>query len=76
MIARENAQRRAAILVNVRGRDTASFVEEATARLREELSFPAGYYFEFGGQFENLVAAKRRLTIIVPLTLALIEYWL
>ena len=72
MIARENAQRRAAILVNVRGRDTASFVEEATARLREELSFPAGYYFEFGGQFENLVAAKRRLTIIVPLTLALI----
>jgi heavy metal efflux system protein len=72
VIARENTQRRAAIMVNVRGRDTASFVEEATARIRNELRFPDGYYFEFGGQFENLVAAKRRLTIIVPLALALI----
>jgi cobalt-zinc-cadmium resistance protein CzcA len=72
VIARENTQRRAAILVNVRGRDTASFVQEATARIRNEVKFPAGYYFEFGGQFENLVAAKRRLSIIVPLALALI----
>jgi cobalt-zinc-cadmium resistance protein CzcA len=72
VIARENTRRRAAILVNVRGRDTASFVEEATERIRERVKFPDGYYFEFGGQFENLVAAKRRLTIIVPLALALI----
>jgi cobalt-zinc-cadmium resistance protein CzcA len=72
MIARENTQRRAAIMVNVRGRDTASFVEDATAQIRNKVNFPAGYYFEFGGQFENLVAAKRRLTIIVPLALALI----
>ena len=72
VIARENTQRRAAIMVNVRGRDTASFVEEATERLRQEVEFPDGYYFEFGGQFENLVAAKRRLTVIVPLALALI----
>jgi cobalt-zinc-cadmium resistance protein CzcA len=72
VITRENTQRRVAILVNVRGRDTASFVDEATARIRKQVQFPDGYYFEFGGQFENLVAAKRRLTIIVPLALALI----
>lgn len=72
VIARENTQRRAAILVNVRGRDTASFVQDATVRIRNEVKFPDGYYFEFGGQFENLVAAKRRLSIIVPLALALI----
>ena len=71
-IARENTQRRVAILVNVRGRDTEGFVHEATAKIRERIPFPEGYYFEFGGQFENLVAAKRRLAVIVPLTLALI----
>ena len=72
VIARENTQRRAAIMINVRGRDTAGFVREAAARIREAVTFPDGYYFEFGGQFENLVAAKRRLTIIVPLALTLI----
>lgn len=72
VIARENTQRRAAILVNVRGRDTASFVQDATERIRKEVVFPSGYYFEFGGQFENLVAAKKRLSIIVPVALGLI----
>jgi heavy metal efflux system protein len=71
-IARENTQRRAGILVNVRGRDTAGFVEEATAALRNRVKFPEGYYFEFGGQFENLVAARQRLMIVVPLALGLI----
>ena len=71
-IARENTQRRVGILINVRGRDTASFVQAATEKIREQVKFPDGYYFEFGGQFENLVAAKKRLTIIVPLALALI----
>ncbi len=60
------------ILVNVRGRDTAGFVEEATAALRQRVKFPEGYYFEFGGQFENLVAARQRLMVVVPIALALI----
>lgn len=71
-IARENTQRRAAILVNVRGRDTAGFVEEATRAIREKVKFSDGYYFEFGGQFRNLVEAQARLAIVVPLALALI----
>jgi cobalt-zinc-cadmium resistance protein CzcA len=71
-IARENTQRRAAILVNVRGRDTAGFVEEATRAIREKVKFAEGYYFEFGGQFRNLVGARQRLVVVVPLALALI----
>jgi len=71
-IARENAQRRVAILINVRGRDTAGFVEEAQARLHAQLKLPEGYYIEFGGQFRNLIEAKKRLAIVVPLALALI----
>ena len=72
MIVRENAQRRVGILINVRGRDTAGFVEEATRKIREQVKFPEGYYFEFGGQFENLVQAKKRLILVVPLALTLI----
>lgn len=71
-IVREDTQRRVSVLINVRGRDTASFVEEATRAIREKVSFPDGYYFEFGGQFKNLVEAKQRLAIVVPLALALI----
>jgi len=71
-IARENTQRRAAILVNVRERDTAGFVEEATRAIREQVKFGEGYYFEFGGQFRNLVEARQRLGVVVPLALALI----
>jgi cobalt-zinc-cadmium resistance protein CzcA len=61
-----------AVLVNVRGRDTEGFVKEAEAKLRDRLELPAGYYFEFGGQFENLQAARTRLAILVPATLAMI----
>ena len=71
-IAREDAQRRIAILINVQDRDTGGFVEEATRAIRDKVSFPPGYYFEFGGQFENYLEAKRRLTIVVPLALAII----
>ncbi len=72
VIARENTQRRAAILVNVRGRDTESFVREATAKIQERVKFPNGYFFEFGGQFRNLVEARQRLIVVVPVALALI----
>ena len=71
-IARENTQRRAAILVSVRGRDTAGFVAEATDAIRAKVKFSEGYYFEFGGQFRNLVEARARLGVVVPLALALI----
>ncbi len=71
-ITREDTQRRVAILINVRGRDTESFVRDAQQKLAAAVKFPAGYYFEFGGQFENLQAARTRLAIVVPVALALI----
>jgi cobalt-zinc-cadmium resistance protein CzcA len=61
-----------AILINVRGRDTEGFVREADARLRAALRLPPGYYYAFGGQFENLQAARARLALVVPAALALI----
>ncbi len=71
-ISRENTQRRVSVLINVRGWDTASFVEEATKAIHERVKFPDSYYFEFGGQFKNLMEAKKRLTVVVPLALGLI----
>jgi cobalt-zinc-cadmium resistance protein CzcA len=71
-ITREGGQRRVSILINVRGRDTEGFVRDATARLHEKLKLPPGYYYEFGGQFENLQAARARLAFVVPGTLVLI----
>jgi cobalt-zinc-cadmium resistance protein CzcA len=71
-IARENTHRRVSILINVRGRDTEGFVTEATRVVREKVKFPSGYYFEFGGQFKNLVEARKRLAIVVPIALVLI----
>ena len=70
-ISREAVRRRVVVELNVRGRDVASFAAEAQARLRD-VQLPAGYYIKWGGQFENLQAATRRLSIVVPLVLALI----
>lgn len=71
-LTREDTRRRVALLINVRGRDTEGFVREAQQRLRTELSLPPGYDFEFGGQFENLQAARARLALVVPAALVLI----
>ena len=71
-ITRENTQRRVAILINVGGRDMESFVREAADRLGAEMDIPPGYAFEFGGQFENLQAARTRLAIVVPAALTVI----
>ncbi|MGE0453252.1 MAG: efflux RND transporter permease subunit [Vicinamibacteria bacterium] len=71
-ISREAVRRRIVVELNVRGRDVASFVAEAKDRIRREVRLPAGYYVRWGGQFENLEAAARRLAIVVPLVLALI----
>ena len=71
-ISREAVGRRIVVEMNVRGRDVASFVREAQQRLREKVELPAGYYLKWGGQFENLAAATRRLAVVVPLALSLI----
>ncbi len=71
-IRRESAKKRAAVLINVRGRDTQSFVSEAKATIEKELKIPPGNYVEWGGSFKNLEKAKKRLSILVPLALALV----
>ncbi|MCI0541655.1 MAG: CusA/CzcA family heavy metal efflux RND transporter [Verrucomicrobiales bacterium] len=71
-VTREAGQRRGAILVNLRGRDVEGYVKEALARIKSEVKFPAGYYYEFGGQFENLQKARVRLALIVPMALVFI----
>ncbi|MBI4613087.1 MAG: efflux RND transporter permease subunit [Planctomycetes bacterium] len=68
-ITREWAKRRIVVQANVRGRDTASFVEEARERIESEVVLPPGYSFDFGGQFEHLERARKRLALVVPLAL-------
>jgi cobalt-zinc-cadmium resistance protein CzcA len=71
-ISRENGKRRVVVTANVRGRDLGSFVAEAEGRIRDEVTLPAGYWTAWGGQFENLLSAGRRLQIVVPLALGAI----
>ena len=66
-ISRENGKRRIVVQTNVRGRDIGSFVEEAQARITSEVKLPPGSWLAWGGQFENLVQAKRRLSVVVPI---------
>lgn len=71
-ITHENGERRIYVGFNVRGRDVESTIEEIENILDEKLKLPDGYYYTYGGQFENLNAAKRRLAVAVPLALAII----
>ena len=72
-ITREWGYRRINISCNIRGRDMGSFVSEAQRRIDEEVPLPSGrYHVEWGGQFENLISARQRLMIVVPLALVLI----
>tara|TARA_R110002073_G_scaffold11861_1_gene53353 strand:- start:139727 stop:142831 length:3105 start_codon:yes stop_codon:yes gene_type:complete len=71
-INRENSKRNAVVSANVRGRDLGSFVTELQQRVREEINIPPGYWVDYGGSFERLQSASRRLMIVVPLALALI----
>lgn len=71
-ISREKSQRRIVIGFNVEGRDVQSVVSEIQARLTKEVRLPTGYYFTYGGQFENLQKASSRLLIAVPAALLLI----
>jgi cobalt-zinc-cadmium resistance protein CzcA len=71
-IQREWSRRRVVVQCNVRGRDVASFVDDARERIATQVEFPAGYTVEWGGQFENMERANRRLAVIVPMALGLI----
>jgi len=71
-ISRDNTYRRIYVGVNVRGRDVETMIEEIQGKLDAQLKLPAGYYITYGGSFENLKRAKERLTIVVPIALALI----
>ena len=71
-VSREDGRRRVVVTANVRGRDIGSLVEEAQGRISREIALPAGYEIKWGGQFENLTAARRRLMIVVPACFVLI----
>jgi cobalt-zinc-cadmium resistance protein CzcA len=71
-VSRDNGKRRIYIEANVAGRDLGSFVDEAQARIAEQVKLAPGSWIEWGGQFQNLQAATRRLMIIVPICFILI----
>ncbi|HXA02225.1 MAG TPA: CusA/CzcA family heavy metal efflux RND transporter [Cytophagaceae bacterium] len=71
-ISRDQAKRKITVGINVRERDVQSLVEEIQNKLDAQLKLPPGYYMSYGGQFQNLVEAKERLSIAIPVALALI----
>ena len=71
-IQREDSKRRIVVGFNVRNRDVQSIVEELQGKVEDQIKFPPGYYTTVGGAFENLNEAKKRLSIAVPVSLALI----
>lgn len=71
-ISRDDGRRRIVVSANLRGRDVESAIEELEVVLKEKLNLPEGYYYSFGGQFQNLAAAKARLSVAVPAALVLI----
>ncbi|UGY15282.1 efflux RND transporter permease subunit [Bradyrhizobium septentrionale] len=71
-ISRENGKRRIVVTANVRGRDLGSVVEEAQANVAQSVKLPPGYWMTWGGQSENLAAARQRLAVVVPACFAMI----
>ncbi|MEO7714851.1 MAG: CusA/CzcA family heavy metal efflux RND transporter, partial [Capsulimonas sp.] len=71
-ISRDSSKRRVVVQFNVRGADLGSFVPQVQAAIQKKVSLPEGYYLEYGGQYESLQRAKTRLSIVVPIALALI----
>jgi cobalt-zinc-cadmium resistance protein CzcA len=71
-ISRENGKRRVVVTANVRGRDLGGFVSDVQDAVSAQVSLPAGYWLDYGGTFEQLLSASKRLSIVVPLTLLLI----
>ncbi len=71
-INRDNGKRRIVVTANVRERDLGSFVRDLQVAIDAQVTLPAGYWLDYGGSFEQLIAASQRLAVVVPLTLALI----
>ncbi len=71
-ISRENGKRRLVVTANVRDRDLGGFVAEVQAKVEQEIKLPPGYWLNYGGTFEQLESASKRLTLLVPLTLIMI----
>lgn len=71
-ISRENGKRLIVVTANVRERDLGSFVQEAKLKIAEKVQLPSGYWLDYGGTFEQLESASKRLSIVVPVTLAII----
>jgi cobalt-zinc-cadmium resistance protein CzcA len=72
IIARRENRRQITVRTNIRGRDQGSFVAEAQKKFNAAVKLPPGYRVEWGGQFENLERARKRLTVILPITIAII----
>ncbi len=72
MIRDENGSLAGYVYVDVAGRDIGTFVDEAKRVVAEKVHVPKGYSFEWSGQYENMVRVKKRLFVVVPLTLLLI----
>jgi len=71
-VYRENGKRRVVITANVRGRDLGSFVNDVQDAVKQDVEVPAGYWVEYGGTYQKLQSASKRLSIVVPLTLLLV----
>lgn len=71
-ISRENGKRLVVVTANVRERDLGSFVKEVQSKMSSELKLPAGYWLDYGGTFEQMNSANKRLSIIVPVTLLMV----
>jgi cobalt-zinc-cadmium resistance protein CzcA len=71
-ISRESGKRRVVVTCNIRGRDISSFVAEAQQKIRDEIKLEPGYWITWGGQFEQLQSATKRLEIVIPIALLLI----
>jgi cobalt-zinc-cadmium resistance protein CzcA len=71
-IRRENGKRFISVQANIRGTDLGSFVEQAKTQIEKKVKIPDGYWLDWGGQFENLISARNRLMIVVPICFGLI----
>ena len=71
-VNRENGKRRVVITANVRERDLGGFVSDLRTKISQDVSMPEGYWIDYGGTFEQLISASQRLSVVVPVTLALI----
>jgi len=73
MISSENGLLRGSVLLNVRGRDVGSFVEQAQRAVAREVKLPSGYYVEWSGQYENQLSARHRLMLVIPAVLIIMS---